>query len=78
MSLRCNVCRKEYSYGRKISLDCCGEERNFGAIFENETNFSAWNCKSINNVNQKRQCKGKSDMNIHFLKTGKNYALIYE
>ena len=77
MSIICNTCGKEYSYGRRISFDCCGEVKNFGAIFETRTISHTWNSNFVDHPIIKREII-KSSIHLPMLKIEKNHALVYE
>jgi len=78
MSIRCNICGKEYSYGRKISLDCCGKVSNFGIIFENEREYHNWHCISIERPKSQRNKGQKCNISVPLRTTEKNFALVCE
>lgn len=44
--IKCPVCEKEYTYGRKICHICKGNSIFFGKIFENEQKSYKWNCNT--------------------------------
>ena len=78
MAIRCNICGKEYSYGRKISLDCCGEVSNFGVIFENGSNTYDWNCTTPETPNSERDLGETYDIQAPQRTTERNFALVCE
>jgi len=78
MAIRCNICGKEYSYGRKISLDCCGAVSNFGVIFENGSNTYGWNCSTLETPNSEREVGQTYDIQAPQRTTERNFALVCE
>jgi len=78
MAIICNTCGKEYSYGRKISLECCGKVNNFGVVFENRSNTYDWNCITIKTPNSERDLGQTYNIQVPLRNTEKNFALVYE
>lgn len=78
MSIRCNICGKEYSYGRKISLDCCGEVSNFGVVFENGINTYDWNCTSPETPISEKDLGKTYNIQVSQRTSERNFAFVYE
>lgn len=79
MSLKCNICREEYSYGRKIVFHCEHEHIQFGAIFENERKSHAWNCNYTEKSYISQDLKPIFEYNILELeKNRESFAIVFE
>lgn len=78
MSIRFEICEKEYSYGRRISLNCCGEVSNFGAIFRNEINIYDWNCTTLEIPNSEKNLRQIYNIQLPRRNTERNFALVCE
>ena len=44
ITIKCNECGEEYSYGRHIYHTCGSNSMPFGKIFEKECQVRKWNC----------------------------------
>ena len=77
MSVICKICGKEYSYGRKISLNCCGEASNFGIVFEDRPNTYNWNC-TLEKLNSEKDLRQTYNIQVPQRSTERNFALVCE
>ena len=77
MSMICKICGKEYCYGRRISLDCCGEVSNFGIVFEHRTKTYDWNC-TLETHNTEKDLRQNYNIQVPQRSTERNFALVCE
>ncbi len=58
--LKCPICGKDYSYDRKICLECEEYSINSGLVEQEEGTFHAWNCAIFSKSNNLVFGTGKS------------------